>query len=342
VARGKRATQRDVAELAKVSTAVVSYVVNNGPRPTSPEVRRRVLAAIEALDYHPNGFARGLRAQRTNTVAFILYDFHPLDSFTSHYLGPITSAIIGDLTEHGYYLIIQPLKVGEDTASVERLLHSGRVDGVIMRMVQDPDTADHLPGLIRDSGLACVSIERQGHPDFPAVVTDDEAGAVAATSHLIERGHRRIALINGDPRFHTAHARERGFRAAMAEAGLEIDEAMIFYCNWSSTEAIDATRTLMAMPEPPTAIFCTSDDMAFGAMNALTFDGYRIPDDVAIVGFDDAVQAQHLIPALTTVRIPLTRIGTLAGSLVRAAIEGQPIDPIQQVLPVELVERGTT
>jgi DNA-binding LacI/PurR family transcriptional regulator len=340
--RRKRATQRDVAELANVSTAVVSYVINNGPRPTSPEVRRRVLAAIEELDYHPNGFARGLRAQRTNTVAFILYDFHPLDSFTSHYLGPITSAIIADLTAHGYYLIIQPVQVGEDTASVERLLHSGRIDGVIMRMVQDPGMADRLPRLIRESGLACVSIERQGHPDFPAVVTDDEAGAEAATSHLIEKGHRRIALINGDPRFHTAHARGRGFRTAMKQAGLDIDESMVMFCNWSSAEAIDATRMLMAMEHPPTAIFCTSDDMAFGAMNALTYDGFRIPDDVAIVGFDDALQAQHLIPALTTVRIPLVEIGTLAGSLVRAAIEGEPIDPIQQILPLELIERGTT
>ena len=338
----KRATQRDVARLANVSTAVVSYVVNDGPRPTSPEVRRRVLAAIEELDYHPNGFARGLRAQRTHTVAFIVYDFHPVDSFTSHYLGPITSGIIGDLTAHGYYLIIQPVKVGEDTESVERLLHSGRIDGAIMRMVQDPDASDPLPDLIRASGIACVGIERQGHPDFPAVLTDDESGAEAATAHLIEKGHRRISLINGDPRFQTAHARDRGFRAAMTQAALEIDESMVVYCNWSSTETIVAVRQLMAMPMPPTAIFCTSDDMAFGAMNALIYDGFRIPEDVAIVGFDDVTQAQHLIPGLTTVRIPLVEIGRLAGTLVRASIEGQPIDPIQRILPVELIQRGTT
>jgi DNA-binding LacI/PurR family transcriptional regulator len=320
----------------------VSYVINNGPRPTSPDVRRRVLAAIEELDYHPNGFARGLRAQRTNTVAFIVYDFHPLDSFTSHYLGPITSAIIADLTAHGYYLIIQPVKVGEETASVERLLHSGRIDGVIMRMVQDPGTGDRLPNLIHASGIACVGIERQGHPDFPSVITDDESGALAATSHLIDKGHRRIALINGDSRFHTAHARDRGFRAAMKRAGLDVDESMVAYCNWSPAETIDAVRKLMAMTEPPTAIFCTSDDMAFGAMNALIYDGYRVPEDVAIVGFDDVTQAQHLIPGLTTVRIPLAEIGELAGSLVRAAIEGESIDPVQRILPVELIVRGTT
>src|SRR5262245_61007012 len=112
--RKKRATLRDVAARANVSTAVVSYVINRGPRPTSLEVRERVLAAIAELDYHPNGFARGLRARRTHTIGFVTNDYHPLESMSSHYLGSMLNVLIAELKERGYYLLLYPLMIGED------------------------------------------------------------------------------------------------------------------------------------------------------------------------------------------------------------------------------------
>src|SRR5215217_6822629 len=125
VERKKRATLRDVAARANVSTAVVSYVINNGPRPTSPEVRDRVLAAIAELDYHPNGFARGLRARRTHTIGFVTNDYHPLESMSSHYLASILNVLVTELKRRGYYLLHYPLIIDDHPAPHEDLLRGG-------------------------------------------------------------------------------------------------------------------------------------------------------------------------------------------------------------------------
>src|SRR6187200_193950 len=166
MAQSRRATQRDVARRAGVSTAVVSYVINEGPRPTSAEVRARVRAAIEELNYHPNGFARGLRARRTHTIAFVAHDYRPLESFASHYLANVLSSLTGMLREQGYYLLMFPIAIGEDVAPLKALLHSGRLDGVAVRLIQNPPHTDQLLELIAASQLPCVCVERPGSERF--------------------------------------------------------------------------------------------------------------------------------------------------------------------------------
>jgi len=132
----KRVTHRDVARLAAVSTAVVSYVINNGPRAASPEARARVLKAIEELDYHPNAVARGLRAQRTHTIGFIARDYSPLDVFVSPFSAAVLTGLAVELKDNGYYLLVHPLLIGEDLGPLGRLLRSGRLDGVVVRQVK--------------------------------------------------------------------------------------------------------------------------------------------------------------------------------------------------------------
>lgn len=339
-ARKKPATQRDVARRANVSTAVVSYVINNGPRPTSPAVRERVLQAIAELDYHPNAFARGLRARRTHTIGFVANDFYPLESFGSHYLASILSALTAELKAHGYYLLMYPLMIGEDLSPLDQLLRSERLDGVVVRLVQDPPATDALLDVIARSGVPAVCIERPGAARFGirCVTYDDAAGAHAATSYLVGRGHTRIAHLHGDLRYATARARRQGFRQALIDAGLPVDHRLIRGCTWSTSRATREMRHLLAVDEPPTAVFAASDDIALGALEALRAAGRRVPADVALVGFDDIPLAQELTTPLTTVRLPLAEIGRHAARLLTGSNDERPA-ALTDVLPVKLIRR---
>ncbi|MGH2558002.1 MAG: LacI family DNA-binding transcriptional regulator [Thermomicrobiales bacterium] len=340
--RRKPATQRDVARRANVSTAVVSYVINNGPRPTSPEVRERVLQAIADLDYHPNAFARGLRARRTHTIGFVANDFHPLESFGSHYLASILSALTAELKAHGYYLLMYPLMIGEDLTPLDQLLRSERLDGVVVRLVQDPPATDALLDLITRSGIPAVCIERPGAARFAlrSVTYDDAAGAHAATSYLVDRGHTRVAHLHGDLRYATGRARLKGYKQALSDAGLPVDSHLIRGCTWSTSRATREMRRLLGIADPPTAVFAASDDIALGALEALRADGRRVPEDVALVGFDDIPLAQELTTPLTTVRIPLADIGRRAAHMLTH--EGdEDRNALVDVLPVKLIRRAS-
>jgi len=340
--REQRVTQRDVAERAGVSTAVVSYVINNGPRPTSPEVRERVRRAIAELNYHPNVVARGLRARQTHTIAFVAHDFRPYESFGSHYLSSILSAMTGALHDHGYYLLMFPLAIGEDPTPLSTLLHSGRIDGIAIRLVEDPPQTDAILSLIEASGVPCVCLERPGptHFGFSTITYDDAGSAYTATRHLIEQGHRRIATIAGDLRYATARARLEGYRRAIEEAGLPLDPALMTGAEWSTRQAGARTRTLLDLPDPPSALFAASDDMAIGAVNAARNRGLRIPGDLAVVGFDDIPLADEIVPTISTVRIPLAAMGARAAELLvnpDAQPVGQPANV--ETFPTELIRR---
>src|SRR5690348_11904633 len=198
--RGQRITHLDVARLAGVSPAVVSYVINNGPRATSAEARARVLAAIEELDYHPHAFARGLRSQRTHTIGFLARDYSPLDVFVSPYSAGILTGLAAELKEHDYYLLVHPLLIGEDLDAVGELLRSGRLDGVVVRLVEPAGGGnDALLELIAETGVPCVCLEQPAAArfGFHSVGFDSEAGAHAATAYLVGRGHRRVAHLQG-------------------------------------------------------------------------------------------------------------------------------------------------
>lgn len=340
--RTQRVTQRDVAERAGVSTAVVSYVINNGPRPTSPEVRERVLRAIEELNYHPNGAARGLRARRTHTIAFVAHDFRPHESFGSHYLASILSAMTSRLKEQGYYLLMFPLAIGEDLTPLRALLHSSRLDGIALRLVEDPPQTDAILSLIEASGVPCVCLERPGADrfTFPTITYDDASGASAATRHLIEQGHRRIATIHGDLRYATARARLDGFKRAIKGAGLPLDADLVTGAEWGTKLASECTHRLLNLPDPPTAIFAASDDMAIGAVNAARNRGLDVPGDLAVVGFDDIPLAAETVPTISTIRIPLAAMGARAAELLLDPDGGAGSeDDLIELFPTELVRR---
>jgi LacI family transcriptional regulator len=165
---------------------------------------------------------------------------------------------------------------------------------------------------------------------------------LVATRHLAARGHRRIAHLLGDLRFATARARLDGYRRALSEAGIAVDDRLIRETAWNMAEAVAETLRLLNLPDPPTAIFAASDDLAIGALEALRAAGRSIPADIAIIGFDDIPLAQDMTPPLTTVRIPLAEIGRRAAELLLAPAReeaGSGARPV--VLPVELIRRGS-
>jgi len=341
----RRVTHRDVARRAGVSPAVVSYVINNGPRAASPQARARVLEAIDELDYHPNAFARGLRSQRTHTIGFIACDYSPLDVFVSPYSAGVLTGLAAELKDNGYYLLVHPLLIGEDLTAMGRLLRSGRLDGVVVRMVDTTPASDALLDLIGAAGLPCVCIERpvDAQHGFGSVLFENDRGAHTATTFLVSRGHRRIAHLAGDPLYDSARARRAGYERALHEAGLTIDPDLVQGGSWDPTTVDEAVRRLRALADPPTAIFAANDSLAFRAVEVLRTAGCRIPEDLAIVGFDDIPLAQEMSPPLTTIRIPLAEIGRRAAAQVRQLIDaGQSGNGEVDLVPAELIQRNTT
>jgi LacI family transcriptional regulator len=342
----QRVTHRDVARLAGVSTAVVSYVINNGPRSTSAEARERVLRAIEKLDYHPHAFARGLRSQRTSTIGFLARDYSPLDLFVSPYSAGILTGLAAELKERNYYLLVHPLLIGEDLTAVGSLLRSGRLDGLVVRLVEPAAAATHaLLELIVSARVPCVCLEQPADPRFglDSVLFDSEAGAYAATTFLIRRGHQRIAHLEGDPLYASARERREGYERALQDAGLVVDPHLIQGGSWDPSTVDASVEWLYALEDPPTAIFAASDNLAFRAMGVLHLDGFRVPEDVALIGFDDIPLAKEMVPPLTTVRIPLDEIGRRAARLVLESIDAaRPGSGRSEMITPELVPRETT
>lgn len=339
---GKRVTHRDVANLAGVSTAVVSYVINNGPRPTSPEVRERVLKAIADLDYHPSALGRSLRAQRTHTIGYISSDYYPMLVFSSPYSSAILTGLVTEIKAQDYYLSVYPIGVDEDLSQLQILLRSGRLDGIVLRLVQESPITDPIVAAIASVGIPCVCIERPCHPRFNlcAVTFDDFDGAYQATNYLIELGHKRIAHLQGDPRYASTRDRCEGYKQALADAGLAHDEALILGNTWEPKDAASATRQLLTLDFPPTAIFAANDSFAFAAIEVLRQQGVSIPDDIAVIGYDDIPWAQEMTPALTSVRIPLVELGQRAAQKVLELIN-DTTDGQSESLRVELIQRGT-
>ncbi len=339
----KRATRLDVAKLACVSPAVVSYVINSGPRATSPEARQRVLAAIEALSYHPSASARDLRMQRTRTIAFIYYDYHPRYSFVSPYIAGLLTGLSSALQEQHHYMLPYWVGTGEDLGGFHELLHSGRVDGIVLRLAQDPPVTDDVLETVASAGIPCVIIERPGAERFgvSAVTYDDESAAFEATSYLIEKGHRRIAHLRGDSHQVSSTHRASGYKRALAVASLPICDTLIQGGGWTSSCGIEGMRSLLALDCPPTAVFAANDQLALGAIDLLRDRGRRIPDDVAVVGFDDIPLAQELLLPLTTVRIPLAELGRRAAALILRTVQANGGECIIETVPVELIRRAT-
>jgi LacI family transcriptional regulator len=333
--RGTRRTSiSDVARHAGVSLGTVSNVLNRPDR-VSATTRDRVQQAIEALSFVPNGSARTLRAGTITTVGAILLDI------ANPFFTEVARGIEDRLSQDDYTLMLA--SSDEDPGREHRYLRLFEEHGVLGVLVTPAEAEiDHLRDLQR-RGVQVVLLDRRSPiPEISSVAVDDVAGADMAVAHLLELGHRRIGFINGPPTIEQCVDRRAGMVRALAAAGLDESAMVEIEVPFLNADGGEAGATeLLARDDRPTALFCVNDLTALGAMRTLRAHGLRIPQDVAVVGYDDVNFASMLTTPLTSVRQPTHELGrTAADLLLRAAGGGS--EPTHVEFQPELVVRASS
>jgi LacI family transcriptional regulator len=329
------ATIADVAALAGVGAGTVSRVLNDSPR-VSEATRARVLEAIEVLDYRPNPLARALSRGRCQTLGVVVPFFTHASAVER--LRGVAAALDGSRYDLVLFNVESTVHRDEHFSTLTR---RDRADGlIVMSLPVPPASLDRLA----TSGVPIVLLDAEA-PGLPAVVTDDAAGGRMAAQHLIDLGHERIAFIGDDPAnplgFVAGTNREEGYRRTMADAGLEIPPGYVRHGPHVRDVARHLAGELIRRPDPPTAIFASSDTQALGALEAVRTAGLRVPADVSVVGFDDVEVSGYV--GLTTVRQPLFESGSLAATLLLGLLDdGEVPSPLVHRLDLDLVVRSTT
>jgi LacI family transcriptional regulator len=328
------ATIRDVARAAGVSVATVSRVFN-ASGPVKEETQRRIREVALALRYAPNGAARSLTTNRTSTLGVLLPDLY------GEFFSEVIRGVDQTAQENGYHILVSSSHNVPSEIAAALTAMRGRVDGVvIMSPAIDAATlAENLPGTLPVVLLNCAV----GGTGFDALGIDNYGGAHAMVRHLVASGRRRIAMICGAAGNADAEARLRGYRAAMRDAGIEARAEWEVAGDFLERSGFVAAKRLLELTPRPDAIFAGNDSMAIGAMSALQAAGVKVPDDMAVAGFDDIPISRYMSPPLTTVRIDIAGLGARAvRTLVHAVSSKNEHERRQETLPAELVVRGTT
>jgi DNA-binding LacI/PurR family transcriptional regulator len=330
----ERPTLESVATRAGVSRATASRVVNGSPT-VAPHIREAVLRAVADLGYVPNQAARSLVTQRTDSIALVLTESAGRVFSDDPFFPSIVQGASQELDAAGKQLVLMMVNSGASHERVEQFTVGGHVDGV---MVASLHGADPLPSTLARMGIPVVVNGRpMGRTTVPYVDVDNEDGARLAVRHLLAIGRRRIATIAGPQDMIAGIDRLNGYRAELRDSDRR---SIIAIGDFTRQSGITAMRQLLADDPGLDAVFVASDLMADGAIRALRQAGRRVPDDVAVVGFDDNEIARYTEPPLTTVRQPIVDLGrTMARQLLRIA-GGEAIEPAT-VLPTELVIRET-
>ncbi|MBC7931621.1 MAG: LacI family DNA-binding transcriptional regulator [Rubrivivax sp.] len=324
----------------------VSRVVN-GNGYVSAETREKVLRAVNAMNYRRNGLARGLKRQRTDTVGLVLGDI------ANPFAAELARAVREVMSVKGYnvFICVSEHSAGEDLAAFEALADH-RVDGVIVATRANKLGNDRLAEMI-EGGIPVVLIGRDfRHPHADLIAADNLKGGYDATKHLIQLGHKNIGFIGVTLTSGVGLKRFQGYLEGMREHGLKVDERSIVGRaddgeQWPgySTETIghEGMKRLLSLRKRPTAVFARNDFTAIGAISAAKEAGLRIPQDIAIVGYDDVPLAAHMSPPLTTVRQPTREQGKIAAEfLLRRMESGEPSSREERVMECELVVRSST
>jgi DNA-binding LacI/PurR family transcriptional regulator len=329
--RRRAAVMADVARVAGVSHQTVSRVLNDAER-VRPETRERVLSAMRELDYRPNPVARALVTGRSRTLGVVSFD-------TTLY-GPASTLFGIERAAHaaGYFVSIVSV-TALDRASVltavERLRGQG-VDGILLITPQEAaaQAVVHVP-----AGMPVVAVEAGPVEAVPVVAVDQFAGAVAATRHLLELGHRTVWHIAGPADFLEARERIDGWQSALEAAGADVPP--VLSGDWSARSGYELGQRLATVSDV-TAVFAANDQMALGTLRALHEVGRQVPRDISIVGFDDIPEAQFFIPPLTTVRQDFNEMGRQSLMLLLSEIGAPERSSSRVIVEAELMVRAST
>ena len=332
---GARPTLEAVAARAGVGRGTVSRVINGSPK-VSERARDAVLRAIEELGYVPNRAARTLVTKRTDTVALVVSESEQR-VFDEPYFAGVIRGIGSALAETGLQLILAMAQTQDEHARLEQYLTGQHVDGVMLISLHG---ADPLPGRLEEMGVPTVVGGRPvGITPHSYVDVDNRAGARQAVKYLLGKGRRRIATIAGPQDMGVGVDRLAGYRDALIATGVP---ECVAYGDFSEESGAAAMRELLEKDPDIDAVFTASDPMAMGAMHVLKASGRRIPDDVAVIGFDDSRPSRlYIDPPLTTVHQPTEEMGRQMAHLLVARINGEPLEQPVVILDTHLVIRGS-
>lgn len=332
---GGAPTIADVARAAGVSAMTVSRVINRDPK-VREETRRRVAEAIRRLDYVPNPAARVLAGGARTRIGLIY------GNPSSAYLSQVLLGCLAEASRTDVQLMLENCAHGYDPARLVEHLVAARIDGVVLPppFCDAPDLVERLLA----AGLPIVQLATGAPaPSAFAVCIDDAAAAAGMARVLIARGHRRIGFIVGAANQTASARRLNGYRAALAEAGLPCDDALIVQGDYSYGSGLAAADALLDLAVPPTAIFASNDDMAAAAIAAAHRRRLDVPGQLSVCGFDDTPLATTILPTLSTVRQPVADMAQASVELLAAAAQGlrlgQPLAPEHRVLPHTIIER---
>lgn len=336
------ATMKQVAEIAGVSTATVSHVVNDTKK-LSPETTEKVLLAIQQANYTPNTLAKSLRSGQTHTIGVLVEDIRGLP------VPEIVGGIGETLAKCGYRMLLFDLhllenlynqyeQIGAYRTRINNgvsLLLSSHVDGIIYVGMHDR----HLDHLIDPMNKPLVFAYSHGDESDTFVTYSNTESASDLTRYLISRGHRKIGVIAGHPHSYPTVKRLEGIRRALSDAGIVLPDGYVRFGNWEYESGIEMTRQFLSLPELPTAIFAMNDLMAAGCIQALNNAGLRVPMDMAVVGFDNREIAHYIQPPLTTIALPTKEIGHKSALAIVEKIKN-PSAPLQsEIIRCSIVER---
>ncbi|MEV6961192.1 LacI family DNA-binding transcriptional regulator [Streptomyces sp. NPDC051207] len=330
-------TLEEVAALAGVGRGTVSRVINNaaGVRDTT---RRAVERAIAELGYVPNLAARSLAGRRADAVALVMTE-PDWRQFGEPFFSAVVGAVGDALTDTGVQLLLTLVRTDIERQRFVEYARGGRVDGVLLMSVH---AKDQLPDMLAEAGLPTVMLgRRSGDESVTYVDADNAGGARSAVTHLLSTGRKAIGTVTGPLDMYVAQCRLRGYREALERAGVEIRPSRIVEGDFTERSGRLATAELIARDPKIDAVLAASDTMAAGALSALRAAGRRVPQDVAVIGFDDFELAEHTEPQLTTVRQPVEEIGRTMVRLLLEEMEDSAVAWRHVILRTELVRRAS-
>lgn len=321
---------REVALAAKVSVATVSRTLQM-PEVVAPRTRSRVQAAIERLGYRPNAQARMLRTARTHVIVALVPDI------SNPFFAEVIRGIEQVAHQNGYSVLLgdtQNSKVREKAYA--ELLETKQADGLITLL-------PHIPPLTMTGPLPIVNAcEYVKDKSITSVYVDNEAASREAVGYLLTLGHRDIAFITGPMQSPISIDRDRGYERALQLAGIKRDRKLTVVGDFSVEAGIRAVDALMANEQHFTAVFCSNDEMAIGAVRAIKSSGRRVPEDISVIGFDDIRFARYMDPPLTTIAQPKDELGREAMNMLIELLRGVDVPARKRILPTQLVVRGST
>jgi DNA-binding LacI/PurR family transcriptional regulator len=318
----KRVTSQDVADLAGVSRTTVSLVLNDVQDiKISPATKQKVVEAAQELGYVPDAAAQALASRRAQIVGLILTR-QPHQIASDAFIPQILDGLLDVMHQYDMRLIIDIVEPEHQSEAYLQLVRAKRIDGILL---SGPRLGDHALKSLEHDGFPTVLIGQLPDVNFCSVDVDNRAAARMAVAHLVNLGHRRIACITNAPETYTAPVdRLAGYRLALEDAGIAYRPELVRFGNFTLESGYEQMNNLLASGESFTAAFVASDTVALGAKSAILKNGMHIPEDIALVGFDDLPIAEFAEPPMTTVHLPVIELARRASEMLINILKGEP------------------